>query len=128
MLFKVLSSNVQSTWIMQWTVQSFKKLTRQLLSSAADFTYVWVKHGGAGSKLSGLMLITKTTGVQPTEVEDCFTEDIKPDCPDNQNCNKFADYLLENYVFTLTLTNSSAHLIPLFSYLAVTTFNYLNYP
>ena len=29
----------------------------------------------------------------------------------------FADYLLENYVFTLTLTNSSTHLIPPFSYL-----------
>ena len=21
-----------------------------------------------------------------------------PDCPDDQNCNKFADYLLENFV------------------------------
>ena len=80
------------------------------------------------------------------------------DCPDEQNCNKFAYYLLENYVtfdsklttdmwagipseekrtnnqnhFTLTLTNSSAHLIQPFSYLTSyiyvlrlsTTFNY----
>ena len=76
-----------------------------------------VKHGGGKSKLSGVMLITKTTRVKPTEVEDCFTEDTMQDCPDNQNCNKFADYLLENYVFTITLTNSSTHLIPPFSYL-----------
>ena len=40
----------------------------------------------------------KTIRVEPTEVEDCFTEDIMADCPDNQNCNKFADYLLENFV------------------------------
>ena len=31
---------------------------------------------------------------EPTEVEDCFTEDIMPDWSDNKNCNKFAD----NYV------------------------------
>ena len=69
-----------------------------------------------------------------------------PDCSDDQNCNKFADYLMENYVtfdskftpgtwvgipsekrelimshnrFTLTLTNSSMHLIQPFSYLTV---------
>ena len=36
--------------------------------------------------------------VEPTEVEDCFTEDIMPDCPDDKNCNKIGDYLLENYV------------------------------
>ena len=48
--------------------------------------------------LSGLLLITKTTRVEPTEVEDCFTEDIMPDCPDDQNCNTFAEYLLENYM------------------------------
>ena len=50
------------------------------------------------SMLSGLVLMTKTTKVEPTEVEDCLTEDIMPDCPVNQNCNKFAEYLLENYV------------------------------
>ena len=116
MLFKVLSSNVQNTWIMQWSVQCFEKLFRQLLSSAADFTYVWVKHGGGRSELSGLVLITKTTGVEPTEVEDGFTEDTMPNCPDDQNCNKFAEYLLENYIFKLT-KNSSTHFIPLFSYL-----------
>ena len=60
--------------------------------------HLWVKHSGGRSKLSGLVLITKTTRVEPTEVEDCFTEDIMPDCPDEQNCNEFADYLLENYV------------------------------
>ena len=31
-------------------------------------------------------------------MEDCFTEDSIPDCPDDQNCHKCADYLLENYV------------------------------
>ena len=36
--------------------------------------------------------------MEPTEVEDCFTEDTMPDRPDDQNCHKFADYLLENYV------------------------------
>ena len=97
---------------MQWTVQCFKKLFRQLLSSAADFTYAWVNCSGGRSKLSGLVLITMTTRVEPTEVEDCFTEDTMPDSPDNQNCNKFADYVLEIYAFTLTLTNSSTHLIP----------------
>ena len=67
-----------------------------------------------------------------------------PDCPDDQNCNTFAEYLLENYMtfdsnitpdkwagipseekrlimaknhFTLTLTNSSTHLSQPFSYL-----------
>ena len=91
--------------------------------------------------LSGLVLITKTTRVEPTEV---FTEDIMPDCPDDQNCNTFAEYLLENYMtfdsnitpdmwagipseekrtnsstecFTLTLTYSSTHLSQSFSYL-----------
>ena len=62
------------------------------------------------------------------------------DYPDDKNCNKFSDYLLENYVafdskvtpdmwagfrreemaqncFTLILTNSSMHLIQTFSYL-----------
>ena len=99
--FKVLSSNVHNTWIMQWTVQCFEKLFRQLLSSAADFTYVWVKHGGGRSKLSALVLITKTSGVEHTEIEDFFKEDTMPDCPDDQNCNKYAYYLLEDYVFTL---------------------------
>ena len=36
--------------------------------------------------------------MEPTEVEDCFTEDTMPDRPDDQNCHKFADYLLGNYV------------------------------
>ena len=53
---------------------------------------------GYSIMLSDLMLITKRTRVEPREVENCFTEDIMPDCPDDQNCNKFADYLLENYV------------------------------
>ena len=35
--------------------------------------------------LSGLVLIKKTTRVEPTEVEDCFTEYIMQDCPDDQN-------------------------------------------
>ena len=104
------------------------------------------KHGGGRSKLSGLVLITNTPEwMEPTEVEDCFTDDIMPDYPDDKNCNEFADYLLENYVtfdskkesllqtcglvfpqkrralimaqsrFTLTLTNSASH--PTFSYL-----------
>ena len=61
--------------------------------------YLWAKPCGGRSKLLGLvLLITKTTGVEHTDVEDCFTKDIMPDCPDDQNCNKFADYLLENYV------------------------------
>ena len=34
--------------------------------------------------------------MESTEVDDCFTEDSIPDWPDDQNCNKFADYLLEN--------------------------------
>ena len=43
--------------------------------------------------------------MEPTEVEDCFTEDIMLDCPDDQNCNTFAEYLLENYVtFDSTIT------------------------
>ena len=29
--------------------------------------------------------------MKPTEVEDCFTEDIMQDCHDDQNCNKFGD-------------------------------------
>ena len=56
------------------------------------------KHGGGRSKLSGLVLITKITRVEPTEAEDCFTDDIIPDCPDDKKCNEFAYYLLENYV------------------------------
>ena len=48
--------------------------------------------------LSGLVLISETTRVEPTEVENCFTENTMPDRPDDQNCHKFADYLLENYV------------------------------
>ena len=100
--------------------------------------YLWAKLCDGKSKLSGLVLLTKTTRVERTDV-DCFTEDIMPDCPDHQNCNKFADYLLENFVtfdskftpdmwagnfpqkrrelimaqngFTLTLRNSSMHLI-----------------
>ena len=91
-----------------------------------------------------LVPITKTTRVELTEVEDCFTEDIMQDCPDDQNCNTFAEYLLEDYMtfdsnitpdmwagipseekrlimspnrFALTLTNSSTHLIQPFSYL-----------
>ena len=35
--------------------------------------------------------------LEPTEVEDCFTEDM-PDFTDDQNCLKFAGSLLENYV------------------------------
>ena len=80
---KVLSPNVQNTWIMQYQVL---QISRMYASSMI-----------AESKLSGLVLIAKTTGVEPTEVEDCFTEDTMLDCPDDQNCNKFADYLLENY-------------------------------
>ena len=28
----------------------------------------------------------------------CFTEDIMPDFSDDQSCNTFAEYLLENYM------------------------------
>ena len=73
-------------------IQCFEKLFRQLPSSTGDSTYA------ERSKLLGLVLKTKSTRVKPTEVEDCFTEDIMPDFPDDQNCNKFVDYLLENYV------------------------------
>ena len=95
--------------------------------------------------------------MKPTEVGDCFTEDIMPDCPYDQNCNNFADHLLESYVtFDSKLTpdmwagiptkeNGSesfhAHFkepfythshptIFIFNelYLAVKTFDYLNYP
>ena len=84
-----------------------------------------------------------------------------PDCPDDQNCNNFADYLLESYVtfdskFTPDMwagiptkekrTNNGTELFrahfkePFYThsqptififnelYLAVTTFDYLNYP
>ena len=58
------------------------------------------------------MLITKTNRVnwkmakksfglqflEPSEVEDCFTDDLMQDCSEDQNCENFADYLLENYV------------------------------
>ena len=101
--------------------------------------------------LSGLVLITKTTRVVLTEVEDCFTEDIMPDCPDDQSCNTFAEYLLENYMtfdskftpdmwagipseekrliiaqsrFMLTLTNSSAHLSQPFSYFVSSCYDF----
>ena len=60
--------------------------------------HLWAKHGGGRSKLSDLVINTKTTRVEPTEVEDCFTEDIMPICPDHQNCNKFADFLFDKYV------------------------------
>ena len=36
--------------------------------------HLWTKHGGGRSKLSGLVLISKTTRVETTEVEDCFTD------------------------------------------------------
>jgi hypothetical protein len=35
--------------------------------------------------------------LKPFDVEDSFTEDIMPGCPDPR-CEKFADYLVENYV------------------------------
>jgi hypothetical protein len=35
--------------------------------------------------------------LKPFDVEDSFTEDIMPECPDPR-CEKFADYLVENYV------------------------------
>ena len=49
------------------------------LTYLASLFHLWAKHGGGGSKLSGLLLITKTTRVEPIAVEDCFTEDIMPD-------------------------------------------------
>ena len=33
-----------------------------------------------------------------TEVENCFVEDIMPDCPASQNSQKFADHFVNNYV------------------------------
>ena len=91
--------------------------------------------------------------MESTEVDNCFTGDIMPDCPDDQNCNKFVDYLLENFVtFTPDVWAcipsekncwhrivschfkdsfyTSHQIIFIFNelYLAVTTFNYLNYP
>ena len=36
-----------------------------------------------------------------------------PDCPDDQNCNKFADYLLENFVtFDSKLTQDMLAFLP----------------
>ena len=75
--------------------------------------HLWAKHGGGRSILSGLVLITKTTRVKPTEVKDCFTEDIIPDCPHDQKCNNSADYLLENYVtFDSSLLQTCELLFP----------------
>ena len=48
--------HITSKWL---CIKCFEKLFCQLLSSAADFT--WAKHGGGRSKLSDLVLITKTT-------------------------------------------------------------------
>ena len=36
--------------------------------------------------------------LESTEAVECFLEDILLDCPCEQNCQKFADYLVENYV------------------------------
>ncbi|KAJ8311151.1 hypothetical protein KUTeg_011290 [Tegillarca granosa] len=34
----------------------------------------------------------------PEEIEDCFVEDIVASAPKDNRCEKFADYVLENYV------------------------------
>ena len=89
--------------------------------------HLWPKHGGRRSKLSGLVLITKKTRVETTEVEDCFTEDIMPENYVTltqsllQTCamvfpQKRRKLIMAQNRFTLTLTNSSMHLIQPFSY------------
>jgi hypothetical protein len=36
--------------------------------------------------------------LNPTEVEDCFAEDLMALAPQNDRCSAFADYVLENYI------------------------------
>lgn len=36
--------------------------------------------------------------IDPTEVEDCFVDELMADAPQDDRCTRFADYLVDNYI------------------------------